>query len=816
MTILKTKSGEVIKIETVAFASGGEGRIHKIISPIHYQNFCVKIYFSCINSKKKDSQKIKEREEKIEFMVKNKPLNLEESTWKICWPNDLVYNDTNEFVGFIMPLAFDNSIELFELTNLKLNNKLESDWLKFERENTEGIKNRYKLNSNIALAVHNLHKSSQYVVVDMKPQNFLASPEGKVSILDVDSIQITNRGKVIFPSQVMTAEYLPPESKNINNNKIDISWDRFILSVMFYEILYGIHPFTGAFKPPYDNINTLRDRIEIGLFPFGNKKGYFMGIPKQHFNFRNSPKEIQNLFVDTFENGLKNIHNRPSAEAWGKTLFNCVKSNKLLAQPAESNTQTSKTIDKSSTLRIKSLPNSKIKNKNNSIIYAVITVCILISFSLFFYKKHQKTQYLSKVSEGNEFYSMARYDSALVSFKDANDYFKTDSIENKIKMLDALLPAISNFYNAKYTEAFEEFKIAAELNSGDAFYYMGELTYNGLGTVKDYKQGIEFTNKAVDLGFKMAYWRMAYTYELGKELPKDQQKADEYYSEALEVMKNLAEGGDPEALANLGSMYLNGNGVVKNEKVAFEYYLESSEKGFVFAMFILGQMYQYGLGAPKNLEKAISWYRKSADAGDPNAQLQLGNLYLNGKGVEQNVSLGLEFINNAANQNNSAALSRLGYLYFEGNHVTRDLVKSHEFTKKAIDFDNENVIAHENLAFDFKKGNGTPKNFNKAIKHYLRAVQIDSTRTDNFIKVARIYYDGGHGVTPSNSKFIEYCEIAEKRGNKSAANELGKFYFEIGLESYLRMDMEQTKYYLELASSKGHKRAEDILNILGI
>lgn len=503
MTTFKNKQGEIIQLEDTPFASGGEGRVHKIISPAKYQNFCAKIYFDCINPKKKVPQKIKEREEKIEFMVKNKPQKLEESTWRICWPNDLVFSE-NEFVGFIMPLAFENSVELFELTNLKINQDLQFDWSKFDRESPEGIKRRFKLNSNIALAVHNLHESQKYVVVDMKPQNFLVAPDGKVSILDVDTIQISNNGSVLFPSKAMTAEYLPPESANINGNKIDISWVRFILSVMFYEVLYGIHPFTGAFKPPYDNFNTLRERIENGLFPFGEKDNYFKGVPKQHFYFRKTPEQLQHLFVDTFEHGLKNAHDRPSAEAWGQTFFSCVKSNTISAQPTLSNTQisqptnniTTATTNAQQTTTIQTYKKSKglLVGLIISLIATIILVIIAINLSQdrakykskYYNERNLNEEYKSKVETAYELNKekeeeITKLKSLISDFASKNPIEITDI---KFSNIDANSSTINDFgsklysYKVKYLHSKIYYNSFLE-NSKDIKLYIKVFRPNG-------------------------------------------------------------------------------------------------------------------------------------------------------------------------------------------------------------------------------------------------------------------------------------------------------------------------------------------------
>lgn len=264
-------------------------------------------------------------------------------------------------------------------------------------------------------------------------------------------------------------------------------------------------------------------------------------------------------------------------------------------------------------------------------------VLIIGIVGAFLYSNYNEKQFDKYSQKGLEFYNITKYDSAKISFEKALEYKSRDSIQAKVEMLNVLIPAMKLFYDAKYKDAFEAFKKASALGSGDADYYLGELSYNGLGTIKDYKKGSEYTNKAVNRGFKMGCWRIAYAYQTGKGVEKNEDKADRLYLEAIEAMKKIAEANDPEALGNLGSMYYSGKGVSKNEKVAFEYYLKSANLGYSFVQSELAQVYKHGIGTEKNMNEAVRWLKKSADKGNPNSLLGLGNMYLTGDGVEKNV-----------------------------------------------------------------------------------------------------------------------------------------------------------------------------------
>jgi len=61
-----------------------------------------------------------------------------------------------------------------------------------------------------------------------------------------------------------------------------------------------------------------------------------------------------------------------------------------------------------------------------------------------------------------------------------------------------------------------------------------------------------------------------------------------------------------------------------------------AEKGQVLAQFNLGNMYVNGDGVPKNDVEAVRWFRLAAEQGDADAQYNLGLMYANGEGVPEN------------------------------------------------------------------------------------------------------------------------------------------------------------------------------------
>ena len=329
MTILIKKSTtanfETIEINDTPLGKGGQGAVHNITTSKYSADYCIKIYI-------RDAEKM---HKKIEYMVTHPPQIIRDTSFRICWPIALAYNTKKEFVGYMMPLAFPKGHDLTilsvyrskPLSQLKrFKDKVE--WHnKYELDTSEGIVNRVKMLCNIAIALHTIHSTGRYVLVDLKPENIDATGAGKVSIMDTDSIQISENGKILYPATAFTPEYFAPEGKELKrlNRPFTLQCDYFAAAICFYQILTGTHPYSGTvLKSPYDNCTEIADCISNGLFAFGEKQKY-IDLPSAfnlQQNFYNLPSTIQGLFKRAFGSQASK---RPTMEEWGRTFHEIIR-----------------------------------------------------------------------------------------------------------------------------------------------------------------------------------------------------------------------------------------------------------------------------------------------------------------------------------------------------------------------------------------------------------------------------------------------------------------------------------------------------------
>ena len=138
----------------------------------------------------------------------------------------------------------------------------------------------------------------------------------------------------------------------------------------------------------------------------------------------------------------------------------------------------------------------------------------------------------------------------------------------------------------------------------------------------------------------------------------------------------LAEAGNADAQAWVGSLYANGDGVQADAAAAFAWYLKSAEGRNALAQSNVGAMYAMGNGVAKDMAEAVRWLRRAARGGDANARFNLGVLYSQGNGVPQSHARAAEWYRKAAETGHYPSQGRLGHMYVAGEGVKRDRVQA--------------------------------------------------------------------------------------------------------------------------------------------
>jgi TPR repeat protein len=93
------------------------------------------------------------------------------------------------------------------------------------------------------------------------------------------------------------------------------------------------------------------------------------------------------------------------------------------------------------------------------------------------------------------------------------------------------------------------------------------------------------------------------------------------YGAAVEMLKPLAQRGDPWAQYSLAVAYDDGFGVPRNFRLALEWYRRAGYQGLADAQYMAGRFYGNGRGVKQDPAKALFWLELAAAGGHPLAPL---------------------------------------------------------------------------------------------------------------------------------------------------------------------------------------------------
>ena len=167
-------------------------------------------------------------------------------------------------------------------------------------------------------------------------------------------------------------------------------------------------------------------------------------------------------------------------------------------------------------------------------------------------------------------------------------------------------------------------------------------------------------------------------------------RSPEEAAEAMRLLTERVDSGDPEALYRLALVYENGYDTIPRDSVRFmDLLTESAEKGWLPAQNYLG----YLLLNAGNGAEGLQWLERAAIAGDAKAQGNLGFLLLDDGEASRNLRAGIVadnekaafWLGRAAAAGVATASSMLGDLYRDGRGVAQDSTQAAACYFAAID-----------------------------------------------------------------------------------------------------------------------------------
>ena len=306
--------------------------------------------------------------------------------------------------------------------------------------------------------------------------------------------------------------------------------------------------------------------------------------------------------------------------------------------------------------------------------------------------------------------------------------YSTDKWDETIKNLaDGGNTFAQSYYallqiNARnYKVAIQYATEAIKKNNADAYYFLCECYFQGLGVEKDLEKCNELLNKAVELGSADA----EYTEGLFRFLKQGENLGRiRNYGSAVHMLTLAAKKGHPKAQMDLGYMlgffFMDAetretaivDGATPDIPKALEWLIKAAEQRNVTAMELLAE--HYGNNGQAQLSNEWSYCvemidgistwmvypeeskerqqnrLKAANNGGRDAQLAMGMIYMLGKfSNEKNPKKAVEWWEKAAAQGSTLALNNLGHAYSTGDLGAVNTEKAKEYFKKSCELGNE-------------------------------------------------------------------------------------------------------------------------------
>jgi uncharacterized protein len=239
---------------------------------------------------------------------------------------------------------------------------------------------------------------------------------------------------------------------------------------------------------------------------------------------------------------------------------------------------------------------------------------------------------------------------------------------------------------------------------------------------------------------------------------------DEDWVEALPALSSACDAYVPDACSTLGSLYLNGLGVEKDEARAVLLFEQSCNEGSNSGCGRAGAVMLYGFaGRAVNPEVGIPMSEKSCAGGFGIACNNLGRVYFQGKLVPTNQPLALRYFERACILQERGGCSNAGDVYLDGKGAVADSAKAFSFYSKACSLREGSACMQMGSMLYY--GNGIRTDKGLAANAFVAACNLNNAQG---CTLAAQRFDKGDGVAQDQSRatllFAKACQGRDAEG----------------------------------------------------
>lgn len=238
----------------------------------------------------------------------------------------------------------------------------------------------------------------------------------------------------------------------------------------------------------------------------------------------------------------------------------------------------------------------------------------------------------------------------------------------------------------------------------------------------------------------------------GEGVLKNEEVAFKYAERAAKVHD------DENAWFKLGQFYEGGVGVPANRIASYDCYVKAADKGHTYAQYFAGLLsepdyekamhyyeqamnngnvdarYHFGLilaNVHNRWDEALTHFTIAAKEGHCGALGAIGLQYLKGLGTEKDTNTALEYLRKASNLGDASSQFHLSQLYLRGEIIEKDEALGVTLLKKSADAGHSSALYH--LGILYYKGKGVEKNLGEAVACIEKAAKGGNKQAKTFL-----------------------------------------------------------------------------------
>jgi TPR repeat protein len=236
-------------------------------------------------------------------------------------------------------------------------------------------------------------------------------------------------------------------------------------------------------------------------------------------------------------------------------------------------------------------------------------------------------------------------------------------------LADDRADALAAYKAGDLSTAYKLFGRMAEKGDIEAVFYLGAIAHKD-GMAVD---AARWFCRAAEGGHLGAQHNCAVFSYRGLGTPQHKDDARRWFSAA-------AASGHLGSAASLGAMLLEGEGGALDTAGGLAWLRWAAAGNQPQALFALANAYELGRGVLRDPKMAFDFFRRAAIAGHAEAENALGTFHLHGAhGLKEDPDEAAKWFRRAASRNNPAAAFNLATLLWRGQGVAKDPVEAYRW-----------------------------------------------------------------------------------------------------------------------------------------